>query len=265
MSLGNRIAAHLPFLRRFARAVTGSQAAGDGAVIALLENVTAAPDGLGDAADLRVALYTAFHRLWTDNDAVAGIAGLAAGRSAEAIAGRRLQRLTPIPREALILSSVEGFSRADCAIILGVSEVEVEHMLGVALADMKQQLNGRILVIEDEPIIAMDLEQIVRDLGHDVVGIATTRGEAVTEALRCRPGLVLADIRLADDSSGIDAVRDILETIDVPVIFITAFPERLLTGDRPEPAFLITKPYQPAAVRAAISQALFFNPVTVAA
>jgi CheY-like chemotaxis protein len=265
MSLGNRIAVHLPFLRRFARAVTGSQAAGDGAVIALLENVTADPGEVADAPDLRVALYAAFHRLWTDSEAVSGVAGLAAGRSAEAIAGRRLLRLTPVPREALLLSTVEGFARADCAVILGVSEAEVDHMLSVALSDMKQQLHGRILVIEDEPIIAMDLEQIVRDLGHDVVAIATTRDEAVAEAARHRPGLVLADIRLADDSSGIDAVRDILATITVPVIFITAFPERLLTGDRPEPAFLITKPYQPAAVRAAISQALFFNPVTALA
>ena len=70
---------------------------------------------------------------------------------------------------------------------------------------------------------------------------------------------MLADIQLADGSSGIDAVKDILEQISVPVIFITAFPERLLTGERPEPTFLITKPFQPNAIRAAISQALFFS------
>ncbi|MBU2381500.1 MAG: response regulator, partial [Alphaproteobacteria bacterium] len=77
---------------------------------------------------------------------------------------------------------------------------------------------------------------------------------------RHRPGLVLADIQLADGSSGIDAVKDILKRFDVPVIFITAFPERLLTGERPEPTFLITKPFQPETVKAAISQALFFHP-----
>ena len=73
------------------------------------------------------------------------------------------------------------------------------------------------------------------------------------------PGLVLADIQLADGSSGLDAVRDILGQFQVPVIFITSFPERLLTGERPEPTFLITKPYDPNAVKAAISQALFFR------
>jgi len=74
-----------------------------------------------------------------------------------------------------------------------------------------------------------------------------------------RPGLVLADVQLADGSSGIDAVSDILGEFDVPVIFITAFPERLLTGERPEPTYLISKPFQPENVKAAISQALFFH------
>ncbi len=122
-----------------------------------------------------------------------------------------------------------------------------------------------VLIIEDEPIIAMDIESIVRDLGHDVSGIAVTRDEAVAQAGEHRPGLVLADIQLADDSSGIDAVQDILAKIDVPVIFITAFPERLLTGERPEPAFLITKPFQHSTVKTAIAQALFFNQATVPA
>jgi CheY-like chemotaxis protein len=98
-----------------------------------------------------------------------------------------------------------------------------------------------------------------------VTGVAVTRDEAVALALEDRPGLVLADIQLADDSSGIDAVKDILAKFEVPVIFITAFPERLLTGERPEPTFLITKPFQRSTVKAAISQALFFDQATVPA
>ncbi len=117
-----------------------------------------------------------------------------------------------------------------------------------------------MLIIEDEPVIAADIEALVRELGHKVTDIATTHDEAVDAVARDRPGLVLADIQLADGSSGIDAVKDILKRIDVPVIFITAFPERLLTGERPEPTFLITKPFQPETVKAAISQALFFHP-----
>jgi CheY-like chemotaxis protein len=100
---------------------------------------------------------------------------------------------------------------------------------------------------------------MVEELGHDVTGIARTHKEAIAMVNQRRPGLLLADIQLADGSSGLDAVNEILATTDLPVIFITAYPERLLTGDKPEPAFLITKPFQPDAVKAAISQILFFD------
>ena len=106
----------------------------------------------------------------------------------------------------------------------------------------------------------MDLESVVADMGHRVTGIARTRDEAVTLAKAEKPDLILSDIQLADNSSGIDAVHDILAHYgDLPVIFITAFPERLLTGERPEPAFLISKPYSEAQVRSAVSQAMFFS------
>ena len=91
--------------------------------------------------------------------------------------------------------------------------------------------------------------------------IAATRDEAVKQARAQKPGLVLADIRLADGSSGIDAVSEILKGFDIPVIFITAYPERLLTGERPEPTYLITKPFLSTTVKATVGQALFFHPV----
>ena len=124
---------------------------------------------------------------------------------------------------------------------------------------MSHAIAGRILIIEDEAIIAMDLESIVSEMGHTVVGNARTRSDAVDMVARQKPDLILADIQLADNSSGIDAVRDVLTFHeDLPVIFITAFPERLLTGARPEPAFLISKPYTEIQVRSAVSQAMFF-------
>ena len=116
-----------------------------------------------------------------------------------------------------------------------------------------------MLIIEDETFIAMDIEALVESLGHRVVGVARTHAEAVALARQKRPGLILADIQLADGSSGLDAVNEMLRTFEVPVIFITAYPERFLTGERPEPAFLIAKPFQPAMVSAMVSQALFFG------
>jgi CheY-like chemotaxis protein len=124
---------------------------------------------------------------------------------------------------------------------------------------MTSAIHGRIMIIEDEAIIAMDIRAIVEEMGHAVTNVARTRDEAIQLARRDPPDLILADIQLADKSSGIDAVNHILKEMGaLPIVFITAFPERLLTGDRPEPAFLITKPYTEEQVQSAVSQAMFF-------
>jgi CheY-like chemotaxis protein len=170
-----------------------------------------------------------------------------------------------LSRQALLLTSLEGFSSEDAGYLIGASAEDVDSLVAEALGEIERQTLADVLIIEDEPIIAMDIETIVRDLGHNVTGVAVTRDEAVAQARQNPPGLVLADIQLADDSSGIDAVKDILAEFSVPVIFITAFPERLLTGTRPEPTFLITKPFQRSTVKAAIAQALFFDAATVPA
>ena len=105
----------------------------------------------------------------------------------------------------------------------------------------------------------MDIEALVESLGHRVTEVARTHAEALAAVRRRRPGLILADVQLADGSSGITAVHEILNSFRVPVIFITAYPERLLTGERPEPTFLISKPFRHEMVKAVISQALFFD------
>jgi CheY-like chemotaxis protein len=174
--------------------------------------------------------------------------------------GERLMRIAPRSRQAFLLTALEGFTPSEAAQILSSDFEEVESLIAEAQVEIDAELATDVLIIEDEPVIAADIEALVRDLGHKVLDIAATRGEAREAVARHTPGLVLADIQLADGSSGIDAVKDILGRFDVPVIFITAFPERLLTGERPEPTFLITKPFQPETVKAAIGQALFFHP-----
>jgi CheY-like chemotaxis protein/DNA-directed RNA polymerase specialized sigma24 family protein len=264
MSLGQQLAPHLPFLRRYGRALTGSQTHGDKYVRATLEAIVAAPEEFPRDVDPRLGLYRTFQAIWSSanydepEDSVGGSGD-------ESIARARLARIAPLSRQALLLTAMEGFTPEDAAYLIEVDVDEVEKLVNEALAEIEQQTRSRVLIIEDEPIIAMDIETIVRDLGHDVTGVAVTRDEAVALAMEDRPGLVLADIQLADDSSGIDAVKDILAQFNVPVIFITAFPERLLTGERPEPTFLITKPFQRSTVKAAISQALFFDQTTVPA
>ena len=259
MSLSASVAPHLPYLRRYARALTGSQQSGDAYVRASLEALVAGERGLVTGTHPRVALYHLFHVIWASStsdpqDATQAVADATTPDG-------RLQSLMRSNREALLLTAVEGFSARDTARILDKKEDEIERDIVQAQQAIDKQLASRVLIIEDESIIALDLENLMTELGHEVVGIATTRDEAVKQARQHKPGLVLADIRLADGSSGIDAVTEILRGFDIPIVFITAYPERLLTGERPEPTYLITKPFLSATVKATVGQALFFHPM----
>jgi DNA-directed RNA polymerase specialized sigma24 family protein len=263
--LSHEIARHLPFLRRYARALTGSQERGDRYVRVCLETILEEPGRIAPEEDPRLQLYSVFHDVWAVVQSVApedeGEAGGSGGDSLQ----QGLAALPAIERQVLLLISLEGFSYEETAQILGLERDEVRLLLHAAQEEMQRQTAASVLIIEDEQLIAMDLARIVEEMGHRLCGTAARQQEAIELAERTRPGLVLADIQLADDSSGIDAVKDILSEFSVPVIFITAFPERLLTGTRPEPTFLITKPFQRSTVKAAISQALFFDAATVPA
>lgn len=257
MTLSTTIAPHLPFLRRFSRAVSGSQASGDALVAAMLEAIIADLSIFPKASSDRVALYKMFAKLFTS--VAIKVPNEAPASAWEQRAVASLGALAPMPRQAFLLIAVEGFSEAEGAEVLGVDESEFARLVAEASDEISRQVATDVLIIEDEPLIAMDIEEMVESLGHRVVGTARTHKEAVALFARARPKMVLADIQLADGSSGIDAVNEILNTTPVPVIFITAFPERLLTGERPEPAFLVTKPFNPEMVKALISQALFFD------
>jgi DNA-directed RNA polymerase specialized sigma24 family protein len=258
LSLLARLAPHLPYVRRYARALTGDQTTGDHYVRVALEAVAAGDRVLEESLTPRVALYHVFHAIWLSTGAQ--LEAPSEDETGVEDASRRLMRIAPRSRQAFLLTALEGFTPSEAAQILGVDFPEVERLIAEAQSEIDAELATDVLIIEDEPVIAADIEALVTELGHTVVDIAATRTEAVDAVARKTPGLVLADIQLADGSSGIDAVKDILARFDVPVIFITAFPERLLTGERPEPTFLITKPFQPETVKAAIGQALFFHP-----
>jgi DNA-directed RNA polymerase specialized sigma24 family protein/CheY-like chemotaxis protein len=249
MPFSENVKPHIPYLRRYARLLTGDQARGDAIVRAALESAVAGITPIDRELPPRVSLYKLFHDNW-DSDAPAS--------SAQATAQDRLTRIPPKARQALVLTAVEGFSVRDTAIILGVSAEDVDRLTVEAQRAIDDGLRTRVLIIEDEPVVALDIEAIVTDSGHEVTGVARTRQEAVDMFRTNDVQLVLADIQLADGSSGIDAVNDILSEANVPVIFITAYPERLLTGERPEPTYLITKPFMPETVAATIGQVLFF-------
>ena len=228
-SMRHRIEPHLPHLRRYSRALTGSQHAGDELVRTLLHALVDATAAVSPHTEPRQDLFALFH------------------------AGQPL----PHPdRQALLLTVVEGFSVDQAARILGQTHGQAQQAIAAARAAIAEMIRSNVLIIEDEQLIAMELEQMMIDMGHSVVGMATTEEQAVAAAAANPPDLVLVDIQLADGSSGIDAANRIVAVKDIPVIFITAFPERLLTGQPPEPAFLVTKPFDPDAVIATVGQAL---------
>lgn len=256
-TLSMRIAPHLPYLRRFSRAVTGSQTSGDAYVAAILEALIADLSIFPHSSNDRVALYRLFLQLFDSISVPLPEHPTPFGWERRAAAN--LEAVTPQARKAFLLIAVEGFKPEEAAEILGVDEASFGKLLETASMEISRQVATDIMIIEDEPLIAMDIEDMVETLGHRVTGVARTHREAIELYERTRPKMVLADIQLADGSSGIDAINEILKNETLPVIFITAFPERLLTGEKPEPAFLVSKPFNPDMVKALISQALFFN------
>jgi CheY-like chemotaxis protein len=251
MLTSQAVAKELPRLRRYARALTGNQESGDAYVVTTLEALAEDPSSLTGKDGILVTLFRTFTKIW--NSVELNAAPTATTPDQHVVA------LTPLPRQAFLLVALEDFPEDVAARILDVSVAELGRLIEESGRELATEIATDVMIIEDEPLIAMDLESLVESLGHGVTGIARTQREAVALAAKKQPGLILADIRLADMSSGVDAVNQLLQSFEVPVIFVTAYPEQLLTGERPEPAFLITKPFRPATVTAAISQALFFG------
>lgn len=227
----------LPYVRRYARALTGSQGGGDRLVAESVKEVLAAFEATQEP---RLALY----RLVTHRFNSAG------GRLAAA------NGLSQMQRQLLLLTHLEEMRVEDAATTVAMSVADATTLLENARERLHSAAATDVLIIEDEPIIAMDIEELVEGCGHRVVGVAATETDAVEIAARERPGLILADINLGQGGDGTHAVARIMQRHQVPVIFVTAYPERLLTGEALEPAFVITKPFEPLTLAIATYQAV---------
>jgi len=240
--------------------LSGDQASGDAYVATTLEALIADPAVLNQSQGLRVGLYRLFTKIWNS----VPINGRTVGGGHMLPGEENLAGITSLPRQAFLLVALERFPEADAASILDIDVGTLRGLVEEAGRELAAEIATDVLIIEDDTFIAMELETLVESLGHRVMGVARTHAEAVGLTKKKQPGLILADIQLADGSSGLDAVNELLRSFEVPVIFITAYPERFLTGERPEPAFLIAKPFQPSTVSAIASQALFFQRTTKA-
>jgi CheY-like chemotaxis protein len=246
---------HIPYLRRHARLLTGSQPLGDEFVRLCLELVVAEPEWL-EGEDLRVQLFRAFHAAWTKvHETIASDSSLAAVELTERVK-QGLATLPGTERRTIALIVVEDFTYEQTAAILGMTVDQVRRSVAKARGDLLSKVSIPVLIIEDEQIVASDIARIVEDMGHRIAGMAGSQKESVALADQLKPGLVLADIRLEDGGDGIVAAQTILETYSVPIVFVTGYPERLLTGSGLEPAFVVAKPFDGEALKVTIAHAL---------
>lgn len=116
----------------------------------------------------------------------------------------------------------------------------------------------RILLVEDERVVAADIEACVSGLGYDVVGSAASGVEALRLAVRTEPDLVLMDIKLKGDLDGVDVAGALHERLKIPVVYLTAFAdvEILERAKKTAPSGYVLKPFDDRMLRAAIELAL---------
>ena len=237
-SIRNQVRQCVPFLRRFGRAALGRQDQADQCVLQIMHDVLTDHAIMSTASTPRSALYR---------------------RMAATLGSSSYGYPTLQSRQSYWLSAVEGFAEDEVAEIIDVAPSEVKYLNAVARRENDMRMGSDILIIEDELFIAKDLKNIVMGMGHNVCGIARTHKEAIIRHNRHAPDLVLSDVQLADGSSGIEAIQEIERTHPIPHIFITAFPERFLTGNGAEPIFMVSKPFRREEIKATISQALFIH------
>jgi DNA-directed RNA polymerase specialized sigma24 family protein/CheY-like chemotaxis protein len=255
MAQPDSIIAHVPYLRRHARLLTGSQELGDEFVRLCLELVVAEPQWL-EGDNLRVQLFRAFHAAWSRvHETIADESTMGEVELVERVR-QGLAGLPSAERRTLALIVVEEFTYEDTAYILGMTVDQVRRSVANARNELLSRVSVSVLIIEDEQIVASDIARIVEDMGHRVAGMAAHQAQSVSLAEELKPGLVLADIRLEDDGDGIAAAQRILEAYEVPIVFVTGYPERLLTGGGLEPAFVVAKPFDSEALKVTIAHAL---------
>lgn len=240
-------------LRQYLRALTNDQLLGDEITRAALAELDLEPfEALPDAARLPL-LFRSVYDIWNSaHDR---------GQSAAVFSSRAiLQSVSPeedMSRQILLMVDVLGFPLAVAAEISDQSAEVTEAFLDAARERVNKPVEGTALIIEDEPLIAEEIADLVTQQGVKVVGKARTKKEAVSLAAQLKPRILLADYDLgAGEETGLDAVKEITGEQDSVAIFITAYPDDVLTGEDFEPAFVITKPYRDRAVKAALWQAL---------
>jgi CheY-like chemotaxis protein/DNA-directed RNA polymerase specialized sigma24 family protein len=247
MSLrSDEIIHHLPDLRRYAAALVGAPRRADLLVERSLERLLAEQERVSQG-HVRLALFAVLNlvheeMLDAEVDRVDPLDGLHSG----------LLRLPVEERKVLLLATVAKFTHLETAALLRVSITEIGRRLLAARERLRRALSFKVLVIEDEPIIAMSIAHILARMGHEVCGVAHSRRQALARDQESRPTLILADVRLRDGDNGIATVREITQRRPVPVIFVTGHAYDLVAAKQLQPALVVGKPFSPQTLEAAV-------------
>ena len=247
--LSRHLRTNVAGLRRFVGIFTGNHRFANLCVVRLIDEVAAEPGVVSLASTPRIGLFRLLLCILNEFSEAAAFVDN----------GRDILCPDYLVRQAYLLSAIEGFSPKDIAEILDLTVECVDQMSAQFAQTELTAPQAQILVIEDEPLIAWQIERLVDQLGHRILGVATTRKQAAKFLRNVEPDILLADVQLADGSTGIDTVADILAHINVPAIFVTADPDRLNSGQLVEPLFVVAKPFIPVTLKAVISHALFLS------
>jgi len=242
---------HLPFLRRYARALTGSIEAGDDLVAAAVKESLQRPDGYGLGSPVRLPLYSLLHNLF-DHEGPWPAPPPSTHPMETALA-----MLPETERRLFLLVSLEELTIVDAARILDIGLNEARALMTDAQEALREALIANILIVEDDAIIAFDLAETVRNMGHKVCGTATTMEAALATARSCQPTLALMDLRLAHGDSGITTAQVLRRSSELPIIFVTAFGDELTRQGLEHLGPIIRKPFTREQIERAITQAVF--------
>lgn len=244
----------LPALRRYAHAYAGDRQRGDAYVEICLEVLTEDKRWLERGKTLKLDLFKLLH-------AVIDRCGEPLGPEHPEMASHedRLRQailgLAPLRRRLVLMLSFEDLQTRDLAYIVGLSEGEARAELEAAWADIGKRPTARVLIVEDEELIAMDMTDTVEELGHTVVGVAKSEQSAIDMAREMSPELVLADVRLRGGGSGTRAIERILGKSPVPVIFVTGYPDGV-RSDAGSSIYCVAKPFNREVLKQTIAHAL---------
>jgi DNA-directed RNA polymerase specialized sigma24 family protein/CheY-like chemotaxis protein len=251
---------HLPYLRRYARALTGTAQRGDELVLRSLETAMLAPERFGLTRNARIPLY-ALVNLHFDEAGGGQGQPLPSPYPVE----RALAALPEGERRAYLLIALEGLSPAEAAAVLNEpAEGEIAIRFGHARERVRQAMVQKVLVVEDDSLLAADLENCVTSLGHEVCGTAVSEQAAIEIADRHEPTLALLDVCLADGSSGIEVAKRLRRRGVARTIFVTGFADEAENRDALHLGPIVSKPYTVETLDEAIQRAIFMpTPVAV--